>query len=342
MRCAWHAALAFASLTVVFTASALNAQKASQITVEAIPVRFALLDPDATSIGELTILGGLELRSQDKRFGGFSGLILTQNGSRLLAVSDKAWWLSARLRYDGRRPIGISKARLGPLTNPKGKRWKRKKKQDAEAIALFGSDEASGILVGFERRPRLLHYGVSDKGLWRNPKSFSVPKAMAKGKNNKELESAGRFTSGPHAGRFIALSELNRNKDGNIRGWIWSNPKRPIEFAIKRRGNYSITDLALLRGGDVLILERRLALFRLPGVAIRLLKGSTLKNGATVDGRVLMEAQAPAHLVDNMEGLNVHRAANGDLILTLISDDNYNRAQQRTLLYQFAWPADRQ
>ena len=31
-----------------------------------------------------------------------------------------------------------------------------------------------------------------------------------------------------------------------------------------------------------------------------------------------------------------------DLYLTLISDDNYNRTQQRTLIYQFAWPISRQ
>ncbi len=61
-----------------------------------------------------------------------------------------------------------------------------------------------------------------------------------------------------------------------------------------------------------------------------------------LDGRVLVEAIAPAQLVDNMEGLSAHRAKNGDLIFTLISDDNYNRSLQRTLLLQFAWPADKQ
>ncbi len=334
--------LTLAAFALLSQSIELRAQKAGPLTVEVIPIQFALLDPDVTSVGELIFRGGLELRSENHRFGGFSGLVLTRNGTRLLAVSDKAWWLSARLEYHGGRLAGLSNARLGPLTSPKGKRWKRKKKQDAEAIALFGANETSGVLVGFERRPRLLHYRVGEKGLKRKPKSLAVPRAMRRGKNNKELEAAGRFISGPHAGRYIAISELHRNDEGNIRGWIWNNPKRPLEFAVKRRGNYAVTDLALLRGGDMLILERRLALFRLPGAAIRLIKGSTLKDGATVDGRVLMEAQAPAHLVDNMEGLAVHRDVNGDLILTLISDDNYNRTQQRTLIYQFAWPISRQ
>ena len=39
--------------------------------------------------------------------------------------------------------------------------------------------------------------------------------------------------------------------------------------------------------------------------------------------------------IDNMEGLSVHRGANGDSILTLISDDNFSPIQ-RTVLLQFA------
>jgi hypothetical protein len=38
--------------------------------------------------------------------------------------------------------------------------------------------------------------------------------------------------------------------------------------------------------------------------------------------------------IDNMEGLAVHRAATGELVLTLISDDNFSPIQ-RNLLLQF-------
>ncbi|MEM7429883.1 MAG: esterase-like activity of phytase family protein [Pseudomonadota bacterium] len=342
MKAAPGPALFLVALFFLLTPTHLLAQKSQAISIEAIPVQFSLLDPDSTTIGELRFRGGLELRSRDKRFGGFSGVVLTRGGTRLIAVSDQAWWLNAKLDYEGGRLNGLSEARFGPLTDPKGRRWKHKRSQDAEAISLFGTNEDAGVLVGFERRPRLLHYHLNENGLKRKPKAYAVPRAMGKGKNNKELEAAGRFTSGPHAGRFIAISELHKTAEGNIRGWIWSRPRRPVEFAVKRRGNYAVTDLALLQGGDMLILERRLALFRLPGVAIRLIRASDLKPAATVDGRVLMEAQAPAHLVDNMEGLAVHRLSNGDLILTIMSDDNYNRAQQRTLIYQFAWPKAQQ
>ena len=36
-----------------------------------------------------------------------------------------------------------------------------------------------------------------------------------------------------------------------------------------------------------------------------------------------------------MEGMAVHRGASGETIISLISDDNFNRLLQRTLFLQF-------
>jgi hypothetical protein len=52
-----------------------------------------------------------------------------------------------------------------------------------------------------------------------------------------------------------------------------------------------------------------------------------------LDGPVLMEADL-GYEIDNMEGLAVHRASNGDIVLTLVSDDNFSIIQ-RTILLQF-------
>jgi hypothetical protein len=52
-----------------------------------------------------------------------------------------------------------------------------------------------------------------------------------------------------------------------------------------------------------------------------------------VDGPVLTYADM-GQQVDNMEALSVHRTADGTLVLTLISDDNFS-ALQRTMLLQF-------
>jgi hypothetical protein len=38
--------------------------------------------------------------------------------------------------------------------------------------------------------------------------------------------------------------------------------------------------------------------------------------------------------IDNLEGLSINRAHNGDVVLTMVSDDNFSRLQ-RTILLQF-------
>ena len=66
---------------------------------------------------------------------------------------------------------------------------------------------------------------------------------------------------------------------------------------------------------------------------IRRVPLATIKPGALVDGRELIFADM-GYQIDNMEGLSVHRAADGALVLTLISDDNFSLLQ-RTVLLQF-------
>ena len=46
------------------------------------------------------------------------------------------------------------------------------------------------------------------------------------------------------------------------------------------------------------------------------------QEGAVIDGHSMIEADL-AHQIDNMEGMAVHRTAGGEIILTLVSDDNF-------------------
>jgi hypothetical protein len=83
----------------------------------------------------------------------------------------------------------------------------------------------------------------------------------------------------------------------------------------------------------LLVLERSYSRLAGVGMRIRRIALTDVKPGATVDGPALVEADMNTQ-IDNMEGLSVHRAADGQLVLTLISDDNFSLIQ-RTLLLQF-------
>jgi len=54
---------------------------------------------------------------------------------------------------------------------------------------------------------------------------------------------------------------------------------------------------------------------------------------ALVDGAVIFQADLGQE-IDNMEGIDAHVTADGETVLTLVSDDNFSPLQ-RTLLLQF-------
>ena len=60
----------------------------------------------------------------------------------------------------------------------------------------------------------------------------------------------------------------------------------------------------------------------------------TLAPGVLLDGRSIFEADL-GHEIDNLEGLDVHLDAEGNTVLTMVSDDNFSMIQ-RNLLLQFA------
>jgi len=86
---------------------------------------------------------------------------------------------------------------------------------------------------------------------------------------------------------------------------------------------------------NLLILERKYDALNGVTIRIRKIPLDSIKQDATVDGAVVLEADMQ-YQVDNMEGISVHRDSSGEAILTLISDDNFS-AIQRTLLLQFAY-----
>jgi hypothetical protein len=55
--------------------------------------------------------------------------------------------------------------------------------------------------------------------------------------------------------------------------------------------------------------------------------------GAVVDGDLILSADM-GYQIDNLEGLSVNRTSRGDVMLTMVSDDNFSRLQ-RTILLQF-------
>jgi hypothetical protein len=314
-----------------------GALDASPVEVEVSPWRFAALGGGSSD--HLTLLGALKLSSADDRFGGFSGIAVSGDGRTLLAVSDQSWWLKGDLQYTDGKLSGLANARMAPLAGPDGRRAKQKRMQDAEAlVALTPKGPDGPVAVGFERVPRVQRHAPGKDGFPGRAEVVRMPRDADGGPENEELEALGVLNAGPSRGRYIALSEGTLTADGSAaKGWVFGGKDKPFAFSVKIDGTFRITDLAVLPEGDILLLERSFAAPSwLPGMSVRLVRAADIMPGAVIAPEPLFKAQVPAAMVDNMEGLAVWRTPSGERRLLVMSDDNYARDRQSTILVEFA------
>jgi len=327
-------ALAFVRMIIVLMGW-IPAASADPITVTATPISSFSLISQQTRFGGLEWRGGLELQSTDGRFGGLSGLALSKDGSELLAVSDRGFWFRVRLAYADGRLAGIGDAEMAPILDGKGKPPKSKVVADAEALSPWTPGIIDGkVIVGFESRPRAGLYDLKDAFNARF-KDLALPKGARQGPPNRELEAIGRLTRGRLKGSLIAISEGNRDANGDFRAWIWG-AKQNFEFAIKPYDDYVVTDLTILPDGDLLTVERSFGTSVLPGMAIRRIAADDIIEAGAVTPQLVFSGRIPLYTIDNMEGIAVSESIGGDILITLVSDNNYNPSLQRTLLLQFA------
>jgi hypothetical protein len=286
-------------------------------------------DTTQTQFGSLRFRGGLVLSSPHREFGGLSALRVSADGARLVAVSDKGNWLRARIVYRDGRPIAITDAEMAPILGSDGRPiTARRGWYDTEALA----EEGGTLYVGMERAHEIFRFDYGKHGLHARGQPIALPPGVKALPNNKGIECLAVPAKGqPLAGTLIAISERGLDRAGNILGFLIG--PRAGAFTVKRSDEFDVSDCAVTPGGDLLILERRFSWTRGLAIRIRGVPLSRVAPRAVLDGPVLMFADM-GHQVDNMEGIAVHRAADGALVLTLISDDNFSPLQ-RTMLLQF-------
>jgi hypothetical protein len=296
------------------------------VAVRSEPVPLNSSEPSRTSVGALSYRGGLELRSDDKRFGGLSGLYVSPDGRHLLAVSDEGSWLEAEVSYDERRFLsGLSKVKIGPLLGTDGRPLASKPWQDAESLALLPDGSA---VVGYEHHHRLWRYR-GPALLSGTPELLPAPPALADAPRNGSLEALAALQGG---GLFALTEEMRAGAD-LVRGFLWRDG-RWSELSYKTKDTPRPSDATTLPDGDVLVLER--AYSPVTGLLLRLrrIARDAIKPGAVLDPPLIAELKPPL-TVENLEGLAARRGEKGETLLYLVSDDNFNPFQ-KTLLLMFS------
>jgi hypothetical protein len=272
--------------------------------------------------------GGLELSSSHKQFGGLSGIRVAADG-RFLAISDKAHWLRGRIVYRGDEPTAIADAEVAPMLYADGRPVTARGWYDTEALA----EDGGFVYVALERVHRILKFDYGKRGLLARATLVPVPPEMSKLVSNRGIECLQVAPKGSAAaGALIAISERSLDAAKNIRGFLIGGPK-PGLFSVKPSDEFDVVDCALTPNSDLLILERHFSWRRGVAMRIRRVGLSEVVPGAVLEGTTLISADM-GFQIDNMEGMSVHRAASGETVLTLVSDDNFSIIQ-RTILLQF-------
>lgn len=310
------------------------------ITIEARPLAgFDKEHPQLTRFGRLEWRGGVVLTSPSPQFGGWSGLTIDGAGKQIVAISDAGTWLTGELAYSGSRMTGVTSARIGPLLATGNKPLAKPRDRDAESVVLVdGTPQKGNLLISFEGNDRIGRFAVDGSGVAAPSGYLPLPAELKKVRSADGIEAVAVLRGGPLKGSVVAFAEHLLTKDAPHAGWIWTGGGEPKRMSLSDIGGFDITDAAGLPDGSLIVLERRFRWTEGVKMRLRQIKASDLKPGAELAGEVLVEADLNQE-IDNMEGLAVHAGANGETILTLISDDNFNLLLQRTVLLQFALPA---
>jgi hypothetical protein len=284
------------------------------LTAAAVPLDAE--NPRRRQAGALLFRRGWDLDSSDPRFGGISAMHVEDG--QVTAISDAGVLLHFALPPNG-PPTGL---RVQPLL---GGEDDAKANRDSEAMLIH----AGRAWIALERQNGVARFRRAD---WRF-EAGAQPRAMRRWRGNSGAEGMVRLPDG----RFLLFAEGRDNDDPFSDVALFDrDPTEPgadaLALRYRRIPGFRVTDAALLPGGRLLVLNRRLSLFQ--GVAAKLVVVDVrrLRAGAVLEGREIADLRPPL-TVDNMEALSVTREG-GRTIVRIASDDNF-MALQRTLLLEF-------
>ena len=246
-----------------------------------------------------------------EHFGGFSGLEVSEDGKSFVTISDEAWIVRGNFVREDGRIAGITADPPAEIRNSSGKK-PGKFQANSEGLAL---DPEGRLWVSFEGYARVnylppgknqLHW--IDRGPdFDNFQTNSGMEALAidpEGRPITILERSGDLK------RPFPVYRLE--KDGR-----WTNP-----YAVRREPPFLPVGADTGPDGRLYLLERHFA-----GIGFRSrVRSFAYGPNGLEDERLILETSLGQH--DNLEGLSVWRDSDGDIRLTMISDDNFNIFQK--------------
>ncbi|THD76657.1 esterase-like activity of phytase family protein [Thalassobius vesicularis] len=246
----------------------------------------------------------LDLPRDRSRLGGYSGLHLAEDGAEFVIVSDRGRVLRGSLLREGGHLSGVRAKPILSLRDTRGKPV-RGMANDAEGVAVAPDGT---LFVSFEGAHQILAYPVGETtGARIETPIFFATLPSNGGLEALAIDPEGRLITIPERSfrRNRATPVYRQDVDGwtELPGYVRSHGFLPVGADVGPDGR-------------LYILERHFA-----GLGFASRVRSFALGPELSDARLILRTPARRH--GNLEGLSVWRDGQGQIRLTMISDDNF-------------------
>lgn len=278
-------------------------------------VPLSIREADLERLGPLRLRGAVAMQSRDESFGSYSGLHVSDDGTRLVAIG---WggWLAGRLAHGPAGNLtGFELEGVFPLRDAGGLPITDDADKDAEGLA----EREGSYYVGFETNSRVARY----RGIDAAAEPVNLPPG-----DLAAIPKCCGFSSVVFTARheLLALTEGARDAAGDVKGWLWRNGRAEALWLrretrwLRGETRWLPVDVALLPDGDLLLVEVREDLWserwhsRFSRIA-----AADVQSGGRLAARPLGELYSADH-PDRIEGIHARTGSRGETLIYAISD----------------------
>ena len=257
-------------------------------------------------------IGFLNIDKNEKDYGGFSGLVTDNQGSKALLVTDKSFFFVLELhRNEDDNLTGFSVLKKGRILSSKGEQLTGRN-TDSESIVM---DANNNYYISFESNHRIMmHSKVQGRGIF-------IPKhpMFRKLSVNKGIEALAI----DNEDRLIAIPEKPPLGMSDIPIFRLQNNKWEVVRYIKINEDFLVTDAEILPQGLLLMLERKFSWTQGFKTRFRLM---SLNNFDKKEPFTIFTSTG--NQFDNLEGMALWKDRKGEMRILTVSDDNFHPLQQ--------------
>lgn len=261
-------------------------------------------------MAQAQLIGTHSWTDPDPLFGGLSGIEVSEDGSRFIAISDRAAFVTGRIDRENGLIVGVTRDDIQEMLAPDGVPL-TPEETDSEGLAMT----VDGLIaVSFEGVAGVRTFALIDAA----PSVLQFAEAFEAMQDNAALEAlavgpdGALFAIPERSGRADWAFPVFRLKDGQ-----WDQP-----FAIQRRGAFLVAGADFGTDGKLYILERDFV-----GVGFR----TRVRRFDLFSGAEELVLQTGLRVHGNLEGISVWH--DGMTIrLTMVADDNFNAFQHTQIV----------